>query len=90
MQKLMVYFTFVILAFSAQITHAEIEAGRDFMESSQFEKAMTELILAAKFGNADAEELIGVMYAMGLGVKRDDVRTFEWYMRASLKGHPGA
>jgi len=30
------------------------------------------------------------MYAMGLGVKRDDIRAFEWYMRASLKGHAGA
>ena len=31
-----------------------------------------------------------VMYAMGLGVERDDVRAFEWYLRASMKGHPGA
>ena len=30
------------------------------------------------------------MYAMGLGVDRDDERAFEWYLRASLKGHPGA
>ena len=27
---------------------------------------------AARSGNADAEELIGIMYAMGLGVERDD------------------
>jgi TPR repeat protein len=45
---------------------------------------------AARSGNADAEELIGVMYAMGLGVERDDERAFEWYLRASMKGHPGA
>jgi len=30
------------------------------------------------------------MYAMGLGVQRDDRRAFDWYLRASLKGHPGA
>ena len=30
------------------------------------------------------------MYALGLGVERDDVRAFEWYLRASMKGHAGA
>lgn len=69
---------------------AGVEEGRDFMEADQFEAAMAEFLPAARSGNADAEELIGVMYAMGLGVERDDVRAFEWYLRASLKGHPGA
>ncbi len=69
---------------------ADIEKARDLMESSQFEEAMQQLLPAARSGNADAEELIGVMYAMGLGVPRDDVRAFEWYLRSALKGHPGA
>ncbi len=69
---------------------AEIEKARDLMESHQFEEAMKELMPAARSGNADAEELIGVMYAMGLGVERDDERAFEWYLRSSMKGHPGA
>jgi hypothetical protein len=30
------------------------------------------------------------MYALGLGVERDDERAFEWYLRAAMKGHPGA
>ena len=60
------------------------------MEAGQFEKAREALWPAARSGNADAEELIGVMYAMGLGVPRDDVRAFEWYLRSSMKGHPGA
>ncbi|WP_417412998.1 tetratricopeptide repeat protein [Hoeflea sp.] len=69
---------------------AEIETGRVLMESHRFEEAMEEFLPAARSGNADAEELIGVMYAMGLGVERDDERAFEWYLRASMKGHPGA
>lgn len=69
---------------------AEIEQARDLMEQNRFEEAMQALLPAARSGNADAEELIGVMYAMGLGVERDDVRAFEWYLRSSLKGHPGA
>ena len=69
---------------------AEIEHARDLMEENRFEEAMQELGPAARSGNADAEELIGVMYAMGLGVERDDVRAFEWYLRSAMKGHPGA
>jgi hypothetical protein len=58
------------------------------MEAGKFQEAMEELMPAARSGNADAEELIGIMYAMGLGVEQDDVRAFEWYLRSSMKGHP--
>ena len=60
------------------------------MEANEFEAAIEAFLPLARSGNADAEELIGVMYALGLGVERDDRRAFEWYLRASLKGHPGA
>jgi len=83
-----------ILAFLAMMlatpAQADIEAARDLMEAGEFEAAREALVPAARSGNADAEELIGVMYAMGLGVPRDDVRAFDWYLRASMKGHPGA
>lgn len=69
---------------------AEIETARDLMEAGRFAEAREALWPAARSGNADAEELIGVMYAMGLGVERDDVRAFEWYLRSAMKGHPGA
>lgn len=69
---------------------AEIEEARDLMEAGQFEAAREALLPAARSGNADAEELIGVMYALGLGVERDPERAFEWYLRSSMKGHPGA
>jgi TPR repeat protein len=69
---------------------ADIETARQQMEANNFSQAYDELLPFAQAGNADAEELIGVMYAMGLGVEKDDVRAFEWYLRASMKGHPGA
>lgn len=69
---------------------ADIEYARDLMESNRFEEAMAELLPAAHSGNADAEELIGIMYALGLGVPQDDIRAFEWYLRSSMKAHPGA
>lgn len=69
---------------------ADIENARDLMENGEFEAAYAELAPAARAGNADAEELIGVMHAMGLSVPRDDERAFEWYLRSAMKGHPGA
>ena len=78
-----------LLLFAAP-AHADIRAARDAMEAGRFAEAYGALLPAAKSGNADAEELIGVMYAMGLHVERDDRRAFDWYLRASLKGHPGA
>ena len=56
-----------ILLFLPSILFAEIENARDLMEDGKFKEAMEELMPAARSGNADAEELIGIMYAMGLG-----------------------
>lgn len=67
-----------------------LERAQDLMEADKFEAAYEALLPLANSGNADAEKLIGVMYAMGLGVERDDERAFEWYLRAAMRGHPGA
>ena len=69
----MIKYIFIIL-FIPSIVFAEIENARDLMEAGKFKEAMEELMPAARSGNADAEELIGIMYAMGLGVEQDDVR----------------
>lgn len=85
----MKYWVLCIVFFST-FALADIEEARDAMESNQFDKAMQMLRPAANAGNADAEELIGIMYAMGLGVTQDDRRAFEWYLRSAMKGHAGA
>lgn len=79
-----------LLSFSSPVFAADLEEARDLMEANRFPAAMDQLRVLARSGNADAEELIGVMYALGLGVEKDDERAFEWYLRASMKGHPGA
>lgn len=78
------------LLFTVSQAFADLEIARDLMDAGDYEAAYSELWLAARSGNAEAEELIGVMYAMGLGVERDDRRAFDWYLRSALKGHPGA
>lgn len=90
MNKLGFILTFCLTLTFSTLSHADIEKARDLMEASKFKEAMSALWPAARSGNADAEELIGVMYAMGLGVERDDQRAFEWYLRSAMKGHPGA
>jgi hypothetical protein len=90
MKKLMYFQVMALFCFINLTAHADIEKARDLMETNKFKEAMHELLPAARSGNADAEELIGVMYAMGLGVERDDMRAFEWYLRSAMKGHPGA
>ncbi|MDF2369801.1 MAG: tetratricopeptide repeat protein [Rhizobiaceae bacterium] len=90
MRHHLVILCFSLAVFLAGPARADIEAARDLMEAGKFQQALQDLLPAARSGNADAEELIGVMYAMGLGVERDDRRAFEWYLRASMKGHPGA
>ena len=76
--------------FLATPAFADMERARDLMEAGEFDAARAEFEIYARSGNADAEELIGVMYALGLGVAQDDVRAFDWYLRSSMKGHPGA
>ena len=79
-----------ILPLEIGTANTSLRKARDLMEKNKFKEAKDALWPLARSGNADAEELIGVLYAMGLGVPRDDARAFEWYLRASMKGHPGA
>ncbi|MEO0999903.1 MAG: tetratricopeptide repeat protein [Pseudomonadota bacterium] len=80
----------LLLILLATPARADLDDARDLMEAGRYAEAMDELRLAARSGNAEAEERIGILYAMGLGVPRDDARAFEWYLRAAMKGHPGA
>lgn len=83
-------YTCLALFFAAAPARADMEVARDLMEAGEYAEARALFEVYARSGNAEAEELIGVMYALGLGVERDDERAFEWYLRASLKGHAGA
>ncbi len=80
----------VLLTLASPVIAADLEDARDLMDACEFVAAREQCEVLARSGNADAEELIGVMYALGLGVEQDDERAFEWYLRASMKGHPGA
>ena len=83
-------YVFAFGLFWAAPVQADMETARDLMEAGEYAEARALFEVYARSGNAEAEELIGVMFALGLGVDRDYERAFDWYLRASLKGHPGA
>ncbi|MEM8539342.1 MAG: sel1 repeat family protein, partial [Pseudomonadota bacterium] len=77
----------IVLVATSAFANSGLEQARDLMEDNKFAEAREALEPLARSGNADAEELIGIMYALGLGVEKDDRRAFEWYLRSSMKGH---
>ena len=44
----------------------------------------------AREGDSEAQNRIGMMYYLGLGVEQDYKKASEWYRRAAKAGHPGA
>lgn len=46
--------------------------------------------LAAEQGYADAQFRLGLMYAEGRGVAKDDAEAVRWYQLAAAQGHAGA
>jgi len=44
----------------------------------------------AERGNADAQYKLGVMYANGQGVTRNDAEAVKWYAKSAGQGHAGA
>ncbi|GGB10910.1 tetratricopeptide repeat protein [Allosediminivita pacifica] len=80
----------VSLTLAAPVHAQTLREARELIVDKDFDAAHQALRPLARAGNADAEELIGVIYALGLGVEQDHVRAFEWYLRSAMKGHPGA
>jgi TPR repeat protein len=64
--------------------------ARQSFQAGQFDQAIAHLIPAANSGNAEAEFLLGNIYALGLGRAVDATRGAEYYLRAATKGHPAA
>lgn len=91
MQKWFAALLILGCAINTPSAFAGMKEAKRHMDNREFELALPHLQKAAESGNADAEEFIGVFFAMGLGgLPQDDERAFEWYLRSSLKGHPGA
>lgn len=59
-------------------------------ENKQYELARELWLPMAEAGDAEAQNAIGTIYYLGLGVSRDDRRALKWFESAARLGHPGA
>ena len=79
-----------ICAGAATAASADFETGRAAFFAGEFDTAYRELYPEAEAGNADAQEIIGIYYALGIDRPVDYSIAFDWYMKSSLQGHAGA
>ncbi len=59
-------------------------------ENGDYETAFTLWRPLAESGDADAQNYLGILYYLGLGVHRDYKKALEWYGRAARAGHADA
>jgi len=69
---------------------ADIGLARAELKKRNYEAAYKQLVPLADAGNAEAQTLIGVFFARGLYVDRDDHIAFRWHQKAAAQDYPEA
>lgn len=79
-----------MLAFLPAIAGASVADGIDAYNRGDYAAALSEFRKAAVRDDTDAQNYLGVMYAQGLGVARDDRVAADWFFKAAVLGYPEA
>lgn len=69
---------------------ADFKAGMDAYQHSDYATALQEWQPLADQGQAVAQYQIGLLYANGKGVTKDDAKARQWYEKAAIQGHTEA
>ena len=69
---------------AAQTVGQAVAAG---VERGDYATAMEGFRVHAEQGNANAQEILGLMYDFGKGVPEDDAEAVKWYRKAAEQGH---
>ena len=77
----------ICLAPSAQ---ADFKAGEKAFGRGDYATALREWEPMAKQRHAGAQYHLGLLYANGQGVPKDDVQARQWYEKAAVQGHAEA
>ena len=88
MTKLGVISIFISLCAIAGQAHAGYPEAKAAYDDRRFEEAFEGFTEAAENGHMMAQYYLGVMYATGRTMPRDDVTAYKWFMKAALQGHP--
>jgi len=86
MRSLLVFWSFVIFSGTA-IAAADFQQGREAYDRQDYAKALEILRPLAEAGNADAQNILGRMYALGQGVPKDVDEAIKWIILSSKNGN---
>jgi TPR repeat protein len=80
----------ILLAGAAVVTwNARLDAGASAFKENDGTRALHELLPLAMLGDTRAQFIVGDMYALGLGVAKNDADAVYWFRRAALFAQPG-
>jgi uncharacterized protein len=81
----------IVLCLAAPpVTAGQYEDGKAAFNREDFIRALRLLRPLADRGNAEAQTLVGSMYALGEGVPQDYAAAIKWYGEAAARGDAGA
>ena len=69
---------------------ADFKAGEKAYQSGDYATALREWQPLAEQGQAVAQYQLGLLYANGKGVTKDDAKARQWYDKAAVQGHTEA
>ena len=70
----------------ADTLEQQFQQGSEATTRGDYQTTFKFLLPLAEQGNAQAQLMLGNMYANGLGVKQDDVEAVKWYRKAAEQG----
>ncbi|RPH80794.1 MAG: sel1 repeat family protein [Nitrospiraceae bacterium] len=69
---------------------ADFKAGEKAYQSGDYATALRQWQPLAEQGHAGAQYNLGLLYANGKGVQKDDTQAWQWYEKAAVQGHADA
>lgn len=87
-KKLGIVGVLISLIAMANQANAGYTEAKEAYDDRRFEEAFEGFTQAAEDGHMMAQYYLGVMYATGRTMPRDDVTAYKWFMKAALQGHP--
>ena len=74
----------------ADTLEQQFQQGSEATTRGDYQTTFKFLLPLAEQGNAEAQLMLGVMYARGIGVKQDDFEAVKWYRKAAEQGDADA
>ena len=69
---------------------ADRTTAKEAFDTGDYHTAYNLFKPGAEAGDSEAQNYLGVLYYLGLGVNRDLHKALQWYEKAAVQGHPDA